>query len=103
MIPPKTTSESHVGDVTFFRLYTGAIRNGEEVWNAEHEVSEKLNHLCVQQGRDRIEVPSIAAGDIASVAKLRDTHTNDTFCHRDRPVRLAPTPYPDAVSAFPAG
>ena len=94
----KTTSESHVGDVTFFRLYTGTIRNGEEVWNAEHEVSEKLNHLCVQQGRDRVEVPSIAAGDIASVAKLRDTHTNDTFCHRDRPVRLAPTPYPDAVA-----
>ena len=94
----KTVSESHVGDVTFFRLYTGSIRNGEEVWNAEHEVIEKLHHLCVQQGRDRIEVPSVAAGDIASVAKLRDTHTNDTFCHRDRPVRLPPTPYPEAVA-----
>ena len=94
----KTMSESHVGDVTFFRLYTGSIKNGQEVWNAEHEVVEKLNHLCVQQGRDRIELPSVAAGDIASVAKLRDTHTNDTFCQRDRPVRLPPTPYPDAVA-----
>ena len=94
----KVTSEPHVGDVTFFRLYAGSIRNGDEVWNAEHEVSEKLNHLCVQQGRDRIEVEQIHAGDIASVAKLRDTHTNDTFCRRDHPVRLPPVPFPDPVA-----
>ena len=94
----KTVSEPHVGDVTFFRLYTGSIRSGDEVWNAEHEVAEKLNHLSVQQGRDRIEVPEIAAGDIATVAKLRDTHTNDTFCRRDQPERLPPTPYPEAVA-----
>ncbi|MGE5926115.1 MAG: elongation factor G, partial [Gemmatimonadota bacterium] len=94
----KTVSEPHVGDVTFFRLYKGAIRSGDEVWNAEHEVAEKLNHLSLQQGRDRIEVERIEAGDIATVAKLRDTHTNDTFCRRDAPVRLPPTPYPDAVA-----
>lgn len=94
----KTVSEPHVGDVTFFRLYRGGIRSGDEVWNAEHEVIEKLNHLSVQQGRDRIEIERIAAGDIATVAKLRDTHTNDTFCHRDHPVRLPPTPFPDAMA-----
>jgi elongation factor G len=94
----KVTSEPHVGDVTFFRLYTGDIRNGDEVWNAEHEVAEKLNHLSVQQGRERIEVPQICAGDIGSVAKLRDTHTNDTFCRRDHPVRLPPVKFPNPVA-----
>ncbi len=94
----KTVSEPHVGDVTFFRLYTGSIRSGDEVWNAEHEVNEKLNHLSLQQGRDRIEIERIEAGDIATVAKLRDTHTNDTFCRRDAPMRLPPIPYPDAVA-----
>ena len=94
----KTVSEPHVGDVTFFRLYRGNLRNGDDVWNAEHEVAEKLNHLSVQQGRDRIEVDQVAAGDIATVAKLRDTHTNDTFCRRDHPVRLPPIPYPEAVA-----
>jgi elongation factor G len=94
----KTLSESHVGDVTLFRLYAGELRNGEEVWNAEHEVAEKLNHLSIQQGKDRIEVERLSAGDIGSVAKLRDTHTGDTFCHRDRPVRLPPLPLPDAVA-----
>src|SRR5690606_33152433 len=76
-----------------------SIRNGDEVWNAEHETVEKLNHLSVQQGRDRVEVERLNAGDIGTVAKLRDTHTNDTFCRRDHPVRLPPTPFPDAVAS----
>jgi len=94
----KTVSEPHVGDVTFFRLYKGDVRNGDEVWNTEHDVAEKLNHLSVQQGRDRTEVDRLCAGDIGTVAKLRDTHTNDTFCRRDHPVRMAPTPYPEATT-----
>lgn len=94
----KTVSEPHVGDVTLFRLYRGTLKNGDEVWNHEHNVAEKLNHLSVQQGKDRVEVPELAAGDIGSVAKLKDTHTNDTFCRRDRAVHLAPIPYPEAVA-----
>jgi len=94
----KTISEPHVGDVTLFRLYSGTIRNGGEVWNAVHEVAEKLNHLSVQQGNSRIEVEELRAGDIGSVAKLRDTHTGDTFCQRGTPVRLPPIPFPEAVA-----
>jgi elongation factor G len=94
----KTISEPHVGDVTLFRLYTGTIRNGGEVWNAVHEVAEKLNHLSIQQGNSRVEVDELRAGDIGSVAKLRDTHTGDTFCQRDTPVRLPPIPFPEAVA-----
>ncbi len=95
----KTTSEPHVGDVTLFRLYRGSLKNGAEVWNAEHEVAEKLNHLSVQQGRERTEVSELRAGDIGSVAKLRDTHTGDTFCLRDAPVHLSPIPFPEAVAS----
>jgi len=95
----KTTSEPHVGDVTLFRLYAGTLKTGAEVWNADHEVAEKLHHLSVQQGRERAEVPELHAGDIGSVAKLRDTHTGDTFCLRDAPVRLPPIPFPEAVAS----
>jgi len=94
----KTHSEPHVGDVTLFRLQAGELRNGVEVWNAEHDVAEKLNHLSIQQGKDRIEVERLSAGDIGSVAKLRNTHTGDTFCRSDRPVRLPPIPLPDPVA-----
>jgi elongation factor G len=94
----KTMSESHVGDVTLFRLYSGEIRNGGEVFNAEHETVEKLNHLSVQQGKERFEVELLSAGDIGSVAKLKDTHTGDTFCWREVPVRLDPIPFPEPVA-----
>ncbi len=92
----KIISEPHVGDVSLFRLYNGQIKNGDEVWNTEHSVAEKLNHLSVQQGRERLEIPELAAGDIGSVAKLKDTHTNDTFCRRDQPVHLPPIEFPEA-------
>ena len=97
----KTISEPHVGDVSLFRLHTGTIRNGDEVWNAEHSIAEKLNHLSVQQGKERHEVAELHAGDIGSIAKLKDTHTGDTFCRKDHPVRLPPMqfPEPEATSA----
>jgi len=43
-----------VGDVTVFRVLSGAARNGDEVYNATRDASEKLNHLAVPQGRERI-------------------------------------------------
>jgi elongation factor G len=84
----KTTSEPHVGDVTFFRLFSGTINNGDELYNATRSGAEKLNHLSIAQGKERIELPRLHAGDIGCVAKLRNTHTNDTLSTRQHPVRL---------------
>ena len=50
------------------------------------------------QGHDRLEVEKLSAGDIGCVAKLKDTHTGDTFCRRDRPVRLPPIEWPESVA-----
>jgi elongation factor G len=94
----KVVSEPHIGDVSFFRLYRGSVRSGQEVWNADHGVMEKLNHVTVQQGKERTEVPELREGDIGSVAKLRDTHANDTFCLQSQPVRLPPIPFPSPVA-----
>jgi elongation factor G len=93
----KTTAEPHVGDVSFFRLYSGTIGNGDELYNATRSSAEKLNHLSVAQGRERIEVPRLHAGDIGCVAKLRNTHTNDTLSTKDHPVRLPEIQLPAGV------
>jgi elongation factor G len=84
----KTQSEPHVGDVSVFRILSGSVASGDEVFNATRAGAEKLNHLAVTQGRDRIEVSRLHAGDIGCVAKLRNTHTNDTLSTRSHPVRL---------------
>jgi elongation factor G len=91
----KTMSEPHVGDVTYFRLFSGTINNGDELYNATRSGAEKLNHLSISQGRDRIEIPRLHAGDIGCVAKLRNTHTNDTLSTRAHPVRLPLIEFPE--------
>src|SRR5687768_8630839 len=84
----KTATEPHVGELSFFRLFSGTIANGQEVWNATRETTEKLAHLAIPQGKERIEVARLHAGDIGVVAKLKNTHTNDTLTTQDRPVVL---------------
>ena len=93
----KTVSEPHVGDVTFFRIYSGTVKNGADVYNAPRSASEKLNHLSVALGKERTEVPELHAGDLGVVAKLRDTHTNDTLSGKDKQMVLPKVPFPDPV------
>ncbi|MGH7607477.1 MAG: elongation factor G, partial [Gemmatimonadales bacterium] len=93
----KTVSEPHVGDVTLFRIVSGSVKSGQDVWNAPRDAAEKLNHLCVAVGKERIEIAELHAGDIGVVAKLRDTHTNDTLSTRDMPLVLPKIPFPEPV------
>lgn len=90
----KTASEPHVGELSFFRIFSGSVSNGQEVWNASRDGSEKLAHLCVPLGKERLEVPQLHAGDIGVVAKLKGTHTNDTLCAQSRPVVLQAINFP---------
>ena len=93
----KTMSEPHVGDVTFFRILSGTVANGDEVFNATRDTAEKLNHVSVAQGKERIEVTRLHAGDIGCCAKLRNTHTNDTLSTREHPARLPQIEFPEPL------
>ncbi len=93
----KTISEPHVGDVTFFRVYSGSVKNGQDVYNAPRSAIEKLNHLCVAVGKERTEVAELHAGDIGVVAKLRDTHTNDTLSSQSNQIVVPKIPFPEPV------
>jgi elongation factor G len=96
----KTMSEPHVGEVSYFRIFSGTVANGSEVYNATRDGTEKMGHLCVSLGKERIEVPTLHAGDIGCVAKLRNTHSNDTLSTRDHPVRLPQIQLPEPVVQF---
>ena len=96
----KTVSEPHVGDVSYFRIFAGSVANGAEVYNAPRGAVEKLNHLSVAQGKERTEVPMLHVGDIGVVAKLKDTHTNDTLSTQARPVVLPKIPFPEPLTVL---
>lgn len=93
----KTVSEPHVGDVSQFRIWSGTIDNGHEAFNAVRETPEKLAHLSVAQGKERMEVPKLHAGDIGLVAKLKNTHTNDTLSSTDHQIVLPKIPFPEPI------
>ena len=90
----KTASEPHIGELSHFRVVSGTVSNGQEVKNGERGSVEKLNHLSVPMGKDRVEIAKLHAGDLGVVAKLRGAHTNDTLCDMSRPVILKKIAYP---------
>ena len=96
----KTTAEPHVGDVTYFRTFSGTVASAQEVYNATRDSAEKLNHLAVSQGKERLEVPRLHPGDIGCIAKLHNTHTNDTLSTKAHPVRLPQIVFPEPVVTF---
>jgi elongation factor G len=99
----KTHAEPHVGDVSYFRVLQGSAAAGQEVYNATRDTAEKLGHLAAPLGRERVEVTRLRAGDIACVAKLRNTHTNDTLSTREHPVRLPQVRFPSRWCTSPCG
>jgi elongation factor G len=90
----KTLSEPHMGELSLFRVTSGVCVNGMEVVNPKRGGTEKLNHLSILHGRERQEVSRLHAGDLGVVARLRDTHTNDTLASSARPLLLDPIPFP---------
>lgn len=96
----KTSSESHVGEVSYFRTFSGTLGNGSEVFNATRGVPEKVTHLAVPQGKERLEVAKLYPGDIGCVAKLKGTHTNDSLSTKEHPVRLPAIPFPEPLVRF---
>jgi len=92
----KTAAEPHVGELSFFRVFSGKVTNGSEVVNGSDGQTEKLNHLSVPMGKDRNEVAVLHAGDIGVIAKLKHTHTNDTLCGAGKRLQLEKIPFPRA-------
>jgi elongation factor G len=96
----KTTSEPHVGELSYFRVFSGSIAAGASAKNAVRGGVEKLGHLAIPQGKERLEVSELKAGDIGVVAKLRDTHTGDTLCAEGEALVLPGIEFPDADIAI---
>ena len=97
----KTTSEPHVGELSYFKVMRGSVDSGAEVDNPGRGVTEKLAHLSVSQGKDRFEVPRLAAGDIGVVGRLKGTHTGDTLVAPGAgALKLDPPAFPVPESAL---
>lgn len=76
----KTLSEARVGELSFFRVYSGKVKAGMDLRNPSRQTTERLGQIFVMNGKDRKDVGELVAGDIGAVVKLKNTHTGDTLC-----------------------
>lgn len=93
----KTTADPFVGKQTFFRIYSGSIEGDSRVWNQKRETEERFGSVNIPVGKDQNIVKVIHAGDIASVPKLSETATGDTFCLKGHPLTLPVPDYPTGL------
>jgi elongation factor G len=90
----KTMNEPGVGELSLFRLFSGSIHAGDELFNTSRDATERLGQVYVLNGHERTPVPVLHAGDLGAVVKLRETHTGDTLCHPRYQVVLPKVEYP---------
>ena len=93
----KTVNETHIGDLSFFKVCSGTIISGMELVNENTGVTEKINQLFVVQGSKRINVNRLLAGDVGATLKLRNAHTNNTLHEKGRQFKLQPILFPEPV------
>ena len=90
----KTMSEAHFGELSFFRVYSGSVSTGMDLFNSDRKVNERIGQIYLLNGQNREAVHTLGPGDIAAAVKLKDTHTGNTLCHAKKAVTLSKVVYP---------
>ena len=92
----KTISEAHVGDLSFFRVYSGSVNAGMDMLNTTRSKTERFGQMYLLNGKNRMSVNHLNAGDIGAVVKLKDTHTSNTLCSQKFQVIMDPVLLPNS-------
>ena len=93
----KTLAEHHVGELTLLRLFSGAIKPGDEVANSSNRNTERIGQIYHLNGNRRVEVESAEAGDIVALVKLKNTHTTNTLCAKGESLQLPGIVFPEPL------
>lgn len=95
MLVYRTMAEHHVGDYSFFRVFSGTIESGMDLVNPQSGTAERLGQLYTLCGRERDTVSRMVAGDLGALVKLRDTHTNNTLRKKGSRAIVPPIQFPE--------
>ncbi len=90
----KTFQEAHLGEVSVIKVLSGKMESGKEYLNVRSQRAEKINQMYLIRGSDRKDTPSLSAGMIGALVKLKETRTNDTLSDKDFAVELPPIEFP---------
>lgn len=93
----KVASDPYVGNLTFFRVYSGVLNSGDAVYNAVSENRERIGRLLQMHANSREEIKEVRAGDIAAAVGLKNVTTGDTLCDMEHVILLERMEFPEPV------
>ncbi len=96
----KTTADPFAGRITFFKVYSGVVKNDGNLQNLQKGTGERLAHIGAPVGKTIVPLTEIYAGDIGAVAKLKDTLTGDTLADKGVNFTYPPVQLPEPSIAF---
>lgn len=91
----KTMTEAQVGNVTYFKVYAGALHAGDELVNQRNGTAERFGQIFTAEGKNREGVPELKAGDIGVTVKLKNSHTNNTLNPKGIDRQIRPMHFPE--------
>jgi elongation factor G len=93
----KVATDPFVGQITFFRVYSGTIKAGSYVYNATKGEKERIGRILRMHANTREEVAEMGAGEIGAIVGLKNTTTGDTLCDQSKPILLEMMVFPEPV------
>lgn len=92
----KTSVEPHIGEVSYFKVMSGKVKEGDDLLNADRGTKERMAQLYVVAGANRIKIDELKAGDIGATVKLKDVRTGNTLNGKDCENRFDFVKYPNS-------
>ncbi len=92
----KTLSEPQVGMVSYFKIFSGELKAGDELVNAQNGETERISQLYVAEGKDRTPVDKLYAGDLGVMVKLKSAHSNQTLNTKGIERKIKPMTFPES-------
>jgi len=93
----KSSMESHIGEVNYFRTYSGQISSGIDLENVRTQNTERTSSLYLMQGNERTEINKVNNGDLATAVKLKDSKINDTLRTKGGAALVASVDFPETT------
>ncbi len=93
----KIATDPFVGNLTFFRVYSGVLNSGDTIFNPVKSKKERIGRILQMHSNDRKEIKEVRAGDIAAAVGLKDVTTGDTLCDLKQSITLERMDFPDPV------
>lgn len=93
----KIMTDPYVGSLTFFRVYSGVLNSGDQVYNPVKSKKERVGRILQMHANNREEIKEVRAGDIAAAVGLKDVTTGDTLCAQDSIITLERMSFPEPV------